>query len=89
MTCNLSTDCRHQKTRVRIPAWHYNIDRSELEITCHYSNSRAPGGSFATYNIKPRVDGPKTGRNFGGRQKKRTKFLKKQQTNFKLSLNMQ
>ena len=25
VTCNLSTDCSHQKTRVRIPALDYNI----------------------------------------------------------------
>ena len=33
-----------------------NMDRSELEITCHYSNSRAQGGSCAAYNIKPSID---------------------------------
>ena len=43
VTCNLSTDCSHRKTRDRIPARDYNIDRSKVEILCRYSNSRAPG----------------------------------------------
>ena len=38
---------------VKIPARDYDIDCSELEITCCSSNSRAPGGSCATYNIEP------------------------------------
>ena len=29
--------------QVQIPIRNYNIDRSEVEILCHYSNSRAPG----------------------------------------------
>ena len=36
---------------VKIPARDYDIDCSELEITCCYSISRAPGGSCATYYI--------------------------------------
>ena len=31
---------------------YFNIDRPESEMTCHYSNSRAPGG-FAAYDINP------------------------------------
>ena len=30
----------------------YDIDHPESEMTCHYSNSRAPGG-FATFDIDP------------------------------------
>ena len=33
---------------VGIAAGDYDIDRSELEITCPYSKSRAPGGSFGS-----------------------------------------
>ena len=33
----------HLKTRVRIPARDYDIEYSEVEILCRYSNSRAPG----------------------------------------------
>ena len=33
----------HSKTRVRIPAWNYNMDSSESEMACHYLNSQAPG----------------------------------------------
>ena len=25
------------------PAWDYDIDNSEVEITCYFSNSKAPG----------------------------------------------
>ena len=30
------------------PAWDYNIDRSEVEILCQYSNSRAESGDAFT-----------------------------------------
>ena len=30
----------------------YDFDRPESEMTCHFSNSRAPGG-FAAYDIDP------------------------------------
>ena len=53
MLCQIQLAFRSQ---VRIPAREYYIDHSELEITCHYSNSRAPGGSCATYDIEPSVD---------------------------------
>ena len=42
VTCNLSTDCSHQSTLVRIPAQDYAIDLSGVEILCRFSNSRAP-----------------------------------------------
>ena len=35
-TCNLLTDCSHQRTLVWIPSRDYDIDPSELEITCGY-----------------------------------------------------
>ena len=38
---------------VQIPTRDYDIDCSELKITCRYSNSRAPGGSCAAYDIEP------------------------------------
>ena len=38
--------------QVQIPARDYDIDCSELEITCRYPNSRAPGGSCAAYDIR-------------------------------------
>ena len=31
------------KTQVQIPAPDYDIDCSEVELLCHYSNSRMPG----------------------------------------------
>ena len=31
------------RSQVWIAAWDYDFDRSEVEILCHYSNSRAPG----------------------------------------------
>ena len=31
------------RPQVQIPTWDYDIERSEVEILCHYSNSRAPG----------------------------------------------
>ena len=37
-------------SQVRIPARDYDIDHSELDTTCCYSNSRAPGGRCAAYN---------------------------------------
>ena len=37
------------------PAWDYDIDRLESEMACHYSNSRAPGGSYATYDIRKNI----------------------------------
>ena len=39
------------RSQVQIPGQDYNIDRSDLEITCRYSNSMAPGGGFVAYNI--------------------------------------
>ena len=33
-----------------------DIDRSETEMSCRSSNSRAPGGSCAAYNIELSVD---------------------------------
>ena len=36
-------------TVVQIPARDYNIDCSELEITCHYLNSSVPGGNCSAY----------------------------------------
>ena len=36
-----------------IPSQDYDIDGSEVEILCHYSNTRAPG--VKAYNIEPRV----------------------------------
>ena len=42
---------RDSTPAVRIPALDYDINRSELEIACRYSNSRAPGGRCAAYNI--------------------------------------
>ena len=44
------------RSQVRIPTWDYDIDRSELEITCRYLNSRAPGGSCAAYDISPKSE---------------------------------
>ena len=41
--CQIQVDT-HSKTRVQIPARDYDIDRSDVEILCRYSNSRAPGG---------------------------------------------
>ena len=39
----VSNSSRHSlENRVRIPAQDYNIDCSEVEILCPYSNSRAP-----------------------------------------------
>ena len=43
------------KSQVLIPTQDYDIDCSELEITFSYSNSRAPGGSCAAYDIEPSV----------------------------------
>ena len=40
------------------PARDYDIDPSESEITCHYSISRAQGGSCATYDIGNPIDNP-------------------------------
>ena len=50
------------KSQVLIPTQDYDIDCSELEITFSYSNSRAPGGSCAAYDIEPSVSAivPKT-----------------------------
>ena len=36
-----------------IPSQDYDIDRSEVEILCNFSNSRAPG--VKAYHIEPRV----------------------------------
>ena len=40
--CQIQVDT-HSKIRVQIPARDYDIDRSEVDILCRYSNSRAPG----------------------------------------------
>ena len=37
------------RSQVLIPAWDYNIDPSESEMACHYSNSGAPGDLLAVY----------------------------------------
>ena len=37
---------------VRIPAWDYDIDCSEVEILCSYLNSRAPGVDKAPQTIR-------------------------------------
>ena len=44
------------RSQVWIPIQDYIIDCSELEITCPYSNNRAPGGSCAPYDIDPIID---------------------------------
>ena len=41
----------HSKTRVQIPTRDYNIDRSEVEMLCRYSNSRAPGDYSTQRNL--------------------------------------
>ena len=40
-------------------AWDYNIDHSELEINCCYSNSKAPGDLWSLM-IWPRLQAPQT-----------------------------
>ena len=37
------------------PNQDYNIDHSELEITCHYSNSRAPGDLWSLIVLVSRL----------------------------------
>ena len=52
-TCNLSTDYSHQRTRVRIPTWDYDIDCSEVEILCRCSKSRVPGNMCCFWYNRP------------------------------------
>ena len=44
--------CGGNCTRYNSLLTEYDIDCLGSEMTCHYSNSRAPGG-FATYDIDP------------------------------------
>ena len=43
------------RSQVRIPSRDYDIDRSDSEMACHYSNSRAPGDMchLLSYYIEP------------------------------------
>ena len=47
--CQIQVDVP-QSPGIDSPLGFYDIDHSELEITCRYWNSRAPGGSCAAYD---------------------------------------
>ena len=53
--CRIQVDT-HSKTRVRIPARDYDINRSESDMACHYSNSRMLGVTCVAYDIAPQTN---------------------------------